>query len=88
MSSVAIEFRRCIQCTRWAELTEALKFHAELSEHLRAPSEFRLLNGSDPVMVGLDDDNGESLAFAKEVLSEDPAGQTPLCHQVMMIPIF
>lgn len=75
---------KVINCTRWAELCESLKFHAELSEVLGAPSEFRLLNGADPVMVGLDSghDGGESLAFAREVFSEDPAGQTPLCAHI------
>lgn len=56
-----------VKCTRWAELTETMHFLAELSEALRAPSEFRLLNGADPIIVGLGDDNGESLKFLKEV---------------------
>jgi hypothetical protein len=43
-------------------------FLAELSEALRAPSEFRLLNGADPIIVGMGDDRGESLKFLKEVL--------------------
>lgn len=73
---------KMVQCTRWAELTESLNFLAELSEVAQAPSEFRLLNGADPVIVGLGNDNSEGLAFTKEVLDEDPAGQTPLCHHI------
>jgi hypothetical protein len=46
-------------------------FLAELSEALRAPSEFRLLNGADPIIVGMGDDHGESLKFLKEVLPVD-----------------
>ena len=76
---------KMISCTRWSELTDALNFHIELSEAAQAPCEFRLLNGADPVIVGLGDDNGEGLAFAKEVLAEAPAGQTPLCAHISCI---
>ena len=62
-----------------------MKFHAELSEACKAPSEFRLLNGADPVMVGLGDDNGEGFNFANEVFDEQPAGQTPLCEHVTCV---
>jgi hypothetical protein len=43
---------RSVQCSRWAELTSALKFHAELADLAKAPTEFRLLNGAPPIMVG------------------------------------
>ena len=59
-----------------------MKFLGELSEELGVPSEFRLLNGSDPIIVGLGDDNGKSLAFLKEVMSDSPAGPTPLCNHI------
>jgi hypothetical protein len=71
------------ECTRWTELVVTIKFLAELSMKLQIPSEFRLLNGADPVMIGLDPkDDSDALAFLSEVLSEDPAGSTPLCQQV------
>jgi len=70
---------KVIKCTRWAELTDALHFHAELAEAAKAPTEFRLLNGADPVMVGLGNDNGEGLEFAKEVFTQDPAGTSIMC---------
>mmetsp|Transcript_3720 Transcript_3720/g.6156 ORF Transcript_3720/g.6156 Transcript_3720/m.6156 type:complete len:293 (+) Transcript_3720:431-1309(+) len=73
---------KMVKCTRWAELAETMVFLAELSEALNVPSEFRLLNGSDPIIVGLGDDRGESLAFFKDVMEESPAGQTPLCAQI------
>lgn len=76
---------KMVQCTRWAELTESLNFLAELSEVAQAPSEFRLLNGADPVLVGVGNDDSEGLAFTKEVLDEDPAGQTPLCHHIKCV---
>ena len=73
---------KMVQCTRWAELKDSMSFAAELSEAAMAPSEFRLLNGAEPVIVGLGGDDREGLEFAKEVLDEDPAGQTPLCQHV------
>lgn len=73
---------RIVKCTRWAELTETMLFMAELSEALNAPSEFRLLNGADPIIVGMGDDRGESLNFLKEVMEDSPAGPTPLCTQL------
>jgi hypothetical protein len=57
-------------------------FMAELSEALNAPSEFRLLNGADPIIVGMGDDRGESLKFLREVMEDSPAGPTPLCTQL------
>lgn len=71
-----------VKCTRWSELSESINFLAELSESLGAVSEFRLLNGADPIIVGLDNDQGESLSFLKEVLRESPAGPTPLCSHI------
>lgn len=44
---------KIISCTRWSELSSTVKFHAGLSEAVGAPTEFRLLNGADPIMVGL-----------------------------------
>ncbi len=76
---------RMVKCTRWAELTESLIFLAEMSEALQVPSEFRLLNGADPILVGLGDDDGEGLKLLKEVVEESPAGQTPLCMHVSAI---
>jgi len=67
--------QKVVSCTRWTELVQNLVFHAELAEIAGCVTEFRLLNGADPVMVGLGDDNGESLNFAKEVFKEDPAGE-------------
>lgn len=60
-------------------------FQAELSESLQVVSDFRLLNGADPILVGLGDDGGESLKFLREVLSESPAGPTPLCMHIESI---
>lgn len=83
---------RMIKCTRWAELSESVLFLAELAETLQVPTEFRLVNGADPILVGLDEAEREieeggqsSLAFLREVMRESPAGPTPLCAHIRAI---
>jgi hypothetical protein len=76
---------KVIQCTRWAELVQSLTFCAELSDAAEAPSEFRLLNGADPVIVGLSSDSKEDLNFAIDVFQQSPAGQTPLCEHITAV---
>lgn len=59
---------KMIQCTRWSELTNSLKFHAQLAHAAQAPTEFRLLNHCDPIMVGLaEDTEGKALEEALTV---------------------
>ena len=43
---------RMIDCSRWSELAEALKFHAGLAHRLHVPTEFRFLNMSLPINIG------------------------------------
>lgn len=74
---------KVIDCTRWSEVTASLIFHAELAEAMEAATEFRLLNGSDPIIVGLKSDrSGDSLRFLREVLADPPGGKTPLWTQI------
>ena len=40
-------------CSRWEELTEALKWHARVATGLGAPTEFRLLNESCAYVDGV-----------------------------------
>jgi hypothetical protein len=49
-----------VPCTRWDELTESMLFHANLARIAQAPTEFRLLNWADPVVVGQGDDDQSS----------------------------
>lgn len=65
-------------------MSEALLFLAEISEAYKVPSEFRLLNGADPVVVGLDDGN-DSFQFLQDALAESPAGPTPLCTHIASV---
>jgi hypothetical protein len=76
---------KMIQCSRWAELVQTMNFIGDLSELIGAVTEFRLLNGADPVLTGMQDDNGESLTFLKDVFKDEPAGKTPLCAQINQV---
>ena len=73
---------KIISCTRWSELSDTVNFHAHLAEASKCPTEFRLLNAADPVMIGLEDDDGEGLQFLTTVMDDSPAGQTPLCEHI------
>jgi len=75
-----------VNCTRWAELAESLRWHATLAARLGARTEFRLLNppgnGAPQVVVtGLGEPDAE-IAAMDRVLSSGPTGRTPLCEQV------
>lgn len=60
-------------------------FMAELSNSFGVVSEFRLLNGAEPVLVGLEEDGDESMRFLREVLNDNPAGPTPLCTHITAV---
>jgi hypothetical protein len=79
------EKTKLISCTRWSELSSTLKFHAELAHIAHAPSEFRLLNNAEPVLVGRGDE--ESLTLVNDVLNDGPGGQTPICAQINEVVI-
>lgn len=85
---------KALTCTRWAELSESLRFHLSLSREAILPSEFRLLNGAAPVLVGIDhkDHKPQESKDPKDAVSnmqrlldafeESPSGQTPLCWHI------
>lgn len=66
-------------CTRWSELTDAMKFHANLAK--AAPTEFRLLNSSNPLLVGAGPDTTGYQGFM-QALDQSPGGGTPLCRHI------
>jgi hypothetical protein len=83
---LVLKFERVISCTRWAELTESLKFHVELAQVARTPTEFRLLNGSAPVTLGASyesDQAGAATLFS--AFSQSAGGGTPLCYHINQI---
>jgi hypothetical protein len=42
---------KMIKCSRWAELVSSLTFHSNLAEISKSPTEFRMLNMAEPVLV-------------------------------------
>lgn len=75
---------KVINCSRWTELTESLRFHAGLANAAKAVTEFRLLNGAPPIVVGRND-GGQGLSSALTAFSLDPSGGTPLCRHILEV---
>lgn len=71
---------RSVECSRWVELTDALKFHAELAVTAQAPTEFRLLNGAPPLLLGAG--QSDSYGILTSILDQPPGGGTPLCRHI------
>ena len=69
-------------CTRWEEVTTAVKTIASIADAAEQPTEIRLLNKAQPITVGQRRDGGETLNKVMEMLEAPPNGQTPLCRQV------
>jgi len=91
-SSVTLE-----KCTRWAEIVEAVQYHARMSGLMEASTIFRLLNhpGADvgpqqfSIANGDGDENGGDMTINQEVdrairimKGASPDGYTPLNHHV------
>lgn len=72
-----------IKCTRWAELTNSMKFLMKLARAAEAPCEFRLLNGAHPILLGRNDpDEADRVASLAALLNDSPGGGTPLCKHI------
>lgn len=72
-----------VQCSRWAELTEALQFHINFARNACAPTEFRFLNSADPIKIGYNDaEEPARLATLLRVLDSSPTYGTPLCRHI------
>lgn len=76
-----------MDCSRWTELTSALKFHATIAKEAGAPTEFHLLNNFDPVVIGTGDATADAAQWSKflEILDESPGGETPLCKHIRVV---
>merc|ERR550514_942300 len=77
---------RVVACSRWEELADSLRWHAELAARLGAQTEFRLLNppgngAQQVVMAGVGHPDAE-IAAMEAALGSFPTGRTPLCEQV------
>lgn len=84
--SFDVVFFRLVSCSRWSELTESLKFHAHISRAACVPTEFRLLNGAQPIIIGNNDEN-EQMRFntLNAVFETSPTGGTPLCFHIRQV---
>ena len=74
-----------INCTRWKEVSDCIRVMATLANAIQAPTEFRLLNNSDPVVVGQGIDDDANLAQLLASLEVEPSGQAPICRQISEI---
>lgn len=72
-----------IGCSRWTELGDSVRFHMKLAHAARAPSEFRLLNGAPPILIGGGDPNElMGMQMLESAFNESPNGGTPLCRHI------
>lgn len=72
-----------LQCSRWTELTEALKFHINFARQASAPTEFRFLNSASPIKIGYNDaEEAERLSTLLALLDSSPTYGTPLCRHI------
>ena len=46
LTSFKFIYIRVVQCSRWSEMTESLRFHVQLAHAAQSPTEFRMLNGA------------------------------------------
>jgi len=79
---------RMVKCTRWQELVETVRYHAQLAALIKAPTIFRLLNpypsiaseydiGQRPI-YNHDDMHRQVSTLSKAISSIQPTGVTPL----------
>lgn len=74
---------KLITCTRWSELGEELEFHATLARTSSAVTEFRLLNGPPPIVIGdSSDPTGANFRRFMDLIKDTPDGGTPLCRHI------
>jgi hypothetical protein len=80
-----------VACSRWEELADSLRFHAQLAAKLRAPTQFRALNppcGGAPQVVRVgypDGDEAAEIESMEALLRSGPRGRTPLCEALSAI---
>ncbi len=63
---------KVVTCTRWEELGDGIRFHAGLAEALGNETEFRLLNGGAPRVLGRREDAGRSYQALLKDLGRSP----------------
>lgn len=76
---------RVVPCSRWRELVDSMRFHAGLAKAANALSEFRLLNGAEPCLVGCGGHDLTGYHNLLTALKGKPRGGTPLCRHIREI---
>lgn len=75
-----------VSCSRFEELIESMKFHAELARTANVLTEFRLLNGHPPLVIGDPANSAQSeenySKLVNKVFKMSPEGGTPLCRHI------
>jgi hypothetical protein len=75
-----------VQCSRWRELTETLKFHINFAHQALAPTEFRFLNNANPIRIGYTDPGESDRVHAMlDLLNSSPTNGTPLCRHIRAV---
>ena len=86
--SILVEDRSTmVNCSRWGELTESMRFHVIAARESGAYTQFRLLNIGDPLTITganqTEDDKVSSTLMS--LFSNSPNGGTPLCHHIRAV---
>lgn len=71
-----------INCSRWNELKPQILWHAKFANIAQAKTEFRLLNGAEPIVIGDKEDDGNTLRLFQTIMESGPRGLTPLCKHI------
>jgi hypothetical protein len=74
-----------INCSRWEELRDFVRFHASFAEAAEAVTEFRFLHAEPIVIGGSKEDDGNSLKTLLDIANGSTTGSTPLCRHVREI---
>ena len=79
---------RIEESTRWEEVVASTRVIANLADLASLPTEIRLLNRSEPVVIGISGASSSSSSSGNLVrvlnhLNHEPSGTTPMCKQLL-----
>ena len=77
---------RVEESTRWDEVVASTRVIANLADLASLPTEIRLLNRSEPVVIGASSSSSSSSSGLVRVLNNlnhEPSGTTPMCKQLL-----
>eukprot|EP01038_Epipyxis_sp_PR26KG_P015436 gene15436-20825_t len=76
--------QKWVDCSRWAELTDMLKFCLSACISSKVAAEFRLLNGELPILLGVEtgENESENILRLRSAFDRGPQGLTPLCKHI------